>query len=170
MIGIGNLLPETVIAGLDPAIQTTPQLLAALLDARDEPGHDELKLASRLQLAFELVQETPIRAIGDDLLWTRLDHADFVQTKGVEPDRILSVVLPPFVVGDLVQRLKGIVVGRGEAAGDNPTRDARRISDAKVRGLEDGTQNALCGNGMLANELAITREHAAEILRPRTVD
>jgi hypothetical protein len=43
MIGIGTLLPKTVIAGLDPAIQTTPHLLAALLDARDKPGHDELK-------------------------------------------------------------------------------------------------------------------------------
>jgi hypothetical protein len=43
-----NLLPETVIAGLDPEIQRTPQLLAAPLDARDKPGHDELKLSSRL--------------------------------------------------------------------------------------------------------------------------
>jgi len=33
---------------------------------------------SRLQLAFELVQETPIRAVGEDLLWGRLDEAGFV--------------------------------------------------------------------------------------------
>src|SRR5271169_984534 len=49
IIGIVNLLPETVIAvpgrpalagrpGGDPAIQTTPHLLAALLNARDTPG------------------------------------------------------------------------------------------------------------------------------------
>jgi hypothetical protein len=30
---------------------------------------------SRLQLAFELIKETPIRAVGDDLLRIRLDQA-----------------------------------------------------------------------------------------------
>ena len=55
-----------------------------------------------------------------------------------------------------VQRLKGIVVLRGEAASDNPASHRRGIGDAEVRGFEDGTQSALCSNGVLANELAIT--------------
>src|SRR6516225_3256568 len=45
----------------------------------------------RLQLAFELVQETPIGIFGDDLLRARLDHADFVQAKGVKADRVFGV-------------------------------------------------------------------------------
>src|SRR2546428_1484684 len=34
---------------------------------------------SPLQLAFELVEETPIRTVGDDLVGARLDHAGLVQ-------------------------------------------------------------------------------------------
>ena len=125
---------------------------------------------SRLQFAFELVEEAPIGIFCDNLLWSRLYHADFVQTQGVEADCVLGVVFAPFIVGDLVERLKGIVVGTGEAAGDDSARNPRRIRDAKVRGLEDGTENTLGGDGMFANKFAITREHAAKILRPRVVD
>src|SRR5947209_7854063 len=50
-----------------------------------------LLYGSRLQLAFKLAQETPVGTVSDDLLRARLDHADFVQTKGVEPDRVLWV-------------------------------------------------------------------------------
>src|SRR6516162_4535169 len=48
-----------------------------------------------LQLAFELVQEPPIGALGDDLLRARLDDSRFVQAQGIEPDGILGVVFPP---------------------------------------------------------------------------
>src|SRR5437879_2703348 len=51
------------------------------------PGH------LRLQLAFELVQEAPVRALGDYLLWARLDEARLVQPQGIVPDRVLGIVL-----------------------------------------------------------------------------
>src|SRR5262252_4278747 len=44
---------------------------------------------SRLQLAFELVQEPPISALGDDLLRGRLDEPGVAHAQRVEPDRIL---------------------------------------------------------------------------------
>ena len=46
---------------------------------------------SHLQLAFELVKETPIRMLGDELLRGRFDHAELVHSKPVEPDRILRL-------------------------------------------------------------------------------
>ena len=36
--------------------------------------------SSRLQLALELIQKAPIGAVGNYLLRTRIDHADFVQS------------------------------------------------------------------------------------------
>src|SRR5215467_1519357 len=56
---------------------------------------------SRLQLAFELVEEAPVRAIGDDLLRARLDKADIMHAQRIESHGILGVVFPPFVVGKL---------------------------------------------------------------------
>src|SRR5438552_889736 len=61
-------------------------------------GNLPVLLRSRFQLAFELVQETPICAVGDDLLRARLDHAGFMQSQRVEPEAILGVVFAPFVV------------------------------------------------------------------------
>jgi hypothetical protein len=43
-----------------------------------------LSIHSRLQLAFELVQEAPIRAIRNDLLRTVFYHAQFVQPQRIE--------------------------------------------------------------------------------------
>src|ERR1700746_173865 len=43
---------------------------------------------SRLQLAFELVQKAPIRAVGDDLVRARLDQARLVQPQRVKPHRV----------------------------------------------------------------------------------
>src|SRR5215468_638328 len=85
----------------------------AIIAIRDLPA----RWASRLQLAFEFVEEAPFCAVGNDLLRVRFDHADFVQAQGVEPDRVLGVKFPPFVVGD--QCLKGIVVRGRKAAIDD---------------------------------------------------
>ena len=52
----------------------------------------------RLQLAFQLVEETPIGILRDNLLRTRLDKAHVTQSQGIEPDRVFSVVFAPFVV------------------------------------------------------------------------
>src|ERR1700730_1181124 len=67
-------------------------------------------LRSRLQLAFELVQKAPVGAVGDDLLRARFDEAGFVQAQGVETDRVLGVVLPPFVVRQPAESLQRIIV------------------------------------------------------------
>jgi hypothetical protein len=85
---------------------------------------------SRLQLAFELVEEAPIRVVGDDLLWARLYHPYFVQSKRIEPNRVLGIVLAPFVVRDLVQRLQRIIIPGSKTAIDDASRGARRFASA----------------------------------------
>jgi hypothetical protein len=52
---------------------------------------------SPLQLAFELIQEAPVRAVGNDLAGRQLNHAGFAQAERVEPDRIFRIVLAPLV-------------------------------------------------------------------------
>src|SRR5205823_3687109 len=84
-------------------------------------------LRSRLQLAFQLVEEAPVGAVGDDLLRARLDEAQFMQTERVKPQRILRVVFPPFIVGELAQRLESIVIPTGKAAIDEHSGDPRRL-------------------------------------------
>src|SRR5215472_2819019 len=71
-------------------------------------------VCSRLQFAFERVEEAPIRTFGDDLLRARLDEAGFPQPQRVEPEGILGVVFAPFVVRKLAQRLEDIFVPGGE--------------------------------------------------------
>ena len=95
-------------------------------------------LFSRLQFALEFVEEAPIGILGDDLLRTRLDEARIVQTQGIKPDRVLGVLLPPFVVRQLGQRLTCVFVLVDETAIDNGLRDPRRLGSAEVGRLEDG--------------------------------
>src|SRR6516165_12243297 len=56
----------------------------------------------RLQLAFERVEEAPIRVLGDDLLRGQLDEARLAHPQRVKPDRVLGVVLPPYVVSNIL--------------------------------------------------------------------
>src|SRR6516164_3234956 len=60
----------------------------------------------RLQFAFELVQKAPIGAVGDDLLRARLDEVSFAHAQCVKTDRVLVVVLPPFVVRQFAEHLR----------------------------------------------------------------
>jgi hypothetical protein len=73
-------------------------------------------ISSRLQLAFELVKEPEVGAVGDDLLRRLLDDAELVQTQRIEPDRVLGVIVAPMAVGIILQRLQRIFVVFGEAA------------------------------------------------------
>src|SRR6266478_4368015 len=95
---------------------------------------------SRLQLAFELVQEAPIGALGDDLLRARFDEARFTHAQCIEADRVLGIVVAPFVIRNTGQGLESVVITRGEPAIDEPLRGARRFTGAELRGLEDRTQ------------------------------
>src|SRR5215472_15805375 len=91
---------------------------------------------SRLQLALELVEESPIGAVGDNLLWGFFDCAVFAQTECIEADRILGIVVTPFVVRKVLQRLQRIVVALGETAIDDPPRDALGLGGAKIGSLQ----------------------------------
>src|SRR5437660_4026031 len=82
---------------------------------------------SSLHLAFELVEEAPIGSLGDDLLRARLDEARFVQTQGIESDRVLGVVFPPFVVRQPAERLQRVIVSFCKAAIDQQSRSTRRL-------------------------------------------
>src|SRR5262245_15436754 len=77
---------------------------------------------SGLQLAFELVEETPIRGVGDDLVGARFDHAHLAQPQGKEPDCVFRVVVTPLVVRNVVQGLERIIVIDREPAIDNALR------------------------------------------------
>src|SRR6266446_3278394 len=130
------------------------------------PGMTMWSWRSRLQLAFELVQEVPIRAVGDDLLRARLDHSGFMQAQRVEADRVLGVVLAPIIVWNVFQRLESVIIARGEAAIDEAPRDPRRLSGAEIGRLEDGAQHALGCDRVFADVVAVAQHHAAEMLRP----
>src|SRR5712664_2519593 len=125
---------------------------------------------SRLQLAFELVQETPIGAVGDDLLRARFDQTDLAQAQRVEAHGVLGVVLPPFVVRQLAEGLQRIIVSLGEPALDEPPCGALRRRCAKIGSLEDGTQHGLGGDRMVSDIIAVARQSAAKVLRPGTVE
>src|SRR5437899_2674385 len=61
---------------------------------------------SSLQLALELVQETPIGAFGDDLIRARLDEAGVAQAQRIKAQGVFGVVFAPFVVRELAQDRK----------------------------------------------------------------
>src|ERR1700730_5309327 len=46
---------------------------------------------SRLQLALELVEATPIGFFGDDLLRIRIDQARFIQPQRAKPHRVVGI-------------------------------------------------------------------------------
>src|SRR6266849_4890130 len=129
-----------------------------------------VRMISALQLALEFVHEAPVRSFGNDLVRIRLDHAAFAQPQRVEPDRVFGIVIAPFVIGHVIQRLQCVVVASREPAVDHPSCGACRIACAQVGRLEDRPQDALSGDGVGPDEVAIGGEHAAKILRPRAVD
>jgi hypothetical protein len=63
-------------------------------------GHNTRRL--RLQLAFQLVEKTPIGGVSDDLLRGRLDQTGFAQAKRVPPtgDAERMAVVERVMVGD----------------------------------------------------------------------
>src|SRR5262249_15831066 len=63
-----------------------------------------------LQLLFQLIEEAPVGALGDELLGAGLDHTGLVQKKGIEAYRILGVVFAPLAVGKLLHGLQGVAV------------------------------------------------------------
>src|SRR5262245_10811971 len=64
----------------------------------------------RFQLFAQLVPETQVCSVRDDLLRSRSDHPGLMQAQRPETHRIQGVALPPFAVGDILERLERIVV------------------------------------------------------------
>src|SRR5215467_8578380 len=93
---------------------------------------------SRLQLAFDLVQEVPIGVLHDQLFGGGLDQTGLVQSQCVEAERVLGIKVAPNVVTDFVQRLQRIVVTRRESSVDHQLRRTPRIGCTKVSGLKYG--------------------------------
>src|SRR2546427_5237884 len=117
----------------------------------------------------ELVQEAPVGALGDDLLGTGLDHPGLVKAEGIETNRVLRVIVAPLRVGQLLHRLERIVVNLGEALVHEEPGCARRLRGADIRRFQDRAERPLRRNRVPANELAIPRHDAAEVLRPGAV-
>src|SRR5438876_558197 len=98
---------------------------------------------SRLQLAFELVEEALIRAVGNDLLRTAFDRAQLMQPQRIEAYRVLRVELPPGAVEVLVQGLKRVFIAVGKAALDDQPRRQFGLAGAQIGGFQDGADHAL---------------------------
>ena len=159
-----------------PANDSAGQEMAATLDDLHakpplfipgrQPASQAHAFSSRLS-SFRKRQSVPSAMI---LLRARLDHADLVQAQRVEAHRVLGVVLAPLVVGDLVQRLEGIVVAACVKPPSTSCR-ATRSGSATQRSaaLRIGAHHALGRDRILADELAVARQHAAEVLRPGLV-
>src|SRR5262249_12504613 len=67
-----------------------------------------------LQLALEFVEEAPVGVFGDHVLRGRLDETRLAHAQSIKANSILGVVLPPFVVGNILKRLRRVVVKRGD--------------------------------------------------------
>src|SRR5215470_17734468 len=97
------------------------------------PSERALLASSSFQLSFELIEEAPIGAIGNDRLRARLDHSGLAQPKRIESHRILGVIISPFAVGDVAQGLKCIVIARRELPLDQPLRNHLGVADTEIR-------------------------------------
>lgn len=64
---------------------------------------------------LEDIGEAPVGALGNNLLWDRLDHPHLMQPEGIEPHGILGIVVAP-PVGNLLQDLPHQVVAWGVPA------------------------------------------------------
>src|SRR6516162_2149913 len=121
------------------------------------------------QLAFDLVEEAPIRVLSDELLRARADQPRLVQPQCIEDERILRIKIAPNVVADLVQCLKRIVIALRVSLIDEQLRSAAGLRRAEIGGLEDRTQHSFGGNRIFAGKLSVGRQHATIMLRPRAV-
>src|SRR5262249_56666246 len=132
-------------------------------------GSPPFLVASRLQFAFELVEEPPVGAVRNDLFRSGLDQTGFAQAKRVPPDRVLGIELPPLVIV-VRQCLSGIVGSRNATAVGEASRDALGVRVAYIRRLQKRAQHRSGRVRVRPDVIRKTGQHAAEILRPWPVD
>src|SRR5262249_8995195 len=118
---------------------------------------------SHLQLLLYLIEEAPVGTLGDNLLRTALDHADLMQARAVDAPGVSRIVLPPPAVGDLLQRLEGVLIAGRDPPVHKKPGSSFRLAATDVRCLQDGTEHSLCGYWMLLDELPVRDHHAAEV-------
>src|SRR4029453_10204321 len=78
-------------------------------------------------------------------------------------------MLAPLAIRRLSRDLERLIVALGVTAVHLKPRRLFRVPRAHVRGLQDGSDGALGGGGVLADELAIGSDHATEVLRPGSI-
>ena len=122
-----------------------------------------------LQLLLQLVEEAPIRALSDQLLRTRLDEADLVQTQSVETERVLGIGITPSAIRQVLQNRQRHLVAGLIPLGGQIARRPLRFLRAEIRGLQEGAQSASRRDGILLGERTAGTDHAAEILRPGAI-
>src|SRR5215510_2017739 len=127
------------------------------------------RLTLSLQLLLELIEKTPVGAVGDDLLRARLDHPGLVQTQSIESNGIRRLVIAPLSIGHLCHRLHGIVVALDVSLVDEELRGLVRLQRAELGRFQDGTYGSFGGDGVAPHKFLVADDHAAEILRPRSV-
>src|SRR5919106_5673271 len=96
-----------------------------------------------LQLLLQLIEEAPVRALRNDLLGACLDHARLMQAQGVEPQRVLGVILAPRAVWQLLQRLHRVVIVLGNTfVNKHPGHALRLLCAQRVR-FQNGAHRTL---------------------------
>ena len=69
----------------------------------------------------------PIAAIGNNLLRTRLEHAQLMKAQRVGADCVFVVLFPPLVIRQFLKRLQRILLARRKAAIDEQPAGYRRF-------------------------------------------
>src|SRR6516165_7385597 len=89
----------------ETAVRNRRRLCVMCMRTSLESSARAIAPSSSLELALELVEEAPVGCVGDHFVGREFDHAGFAQPQRIEANRILGIIVTPFVVRDLLQRL-----------------------------------------------------------------
>src|SRR5262245_37739609 len=92
-----------------------------------------LATALPLQLLRQFVEETPVGALGQELVRGILEHPDLVEAQGVEAQGVLRAIFTPSTVGELLYDLKGMVIAFGKALVDHELRGLLGLAGTDIR-------------------------------------
>src|SRR5512143_11423 len=120
------------------------------------------------ELFFQLVHEAPDGMLVDRLLGIGLYHPDVPHAQRVKTDRIFGVVIPPLVVGYVLEFLEGIRVVDflDDLLCNKSSRCQLGVAGDDIVRHEDGADSPLGGYGVLLYEVTMPGHHTAEVLGP----